>query len=164
MAGGRNARPHLRFSICDLIGMILNRNEWKEHIFRWCIASGVGAFGGLLLSLTKLHATSYGFGKLMLFGGTAAFLSILAIESINTKNPSIYGPKPYARTGSINPNAMAIEGDCACQRQKRNVRHPYRDVSCPYNSRCLREIPFETILHKIEALLQSPDNQATPVG
>ena len=85
-------------------------------------------------------------------------------SALGGKTLGIYGPKPYARTGSINPNATAIEGDCACQRQKRNVRHPYRDVSCPYNSRCLREIPFETIQHKIEALLQSPDNQVTPVG
>lgn len=63
-------------------------------------------------------------------------------SALGGKTLGIYGPKPYARTGSINPNATAIEGDCACRREKRNVRHPYRDVRCPYNSRCLRENPL----------------------
>lgn len=85
-------------------------------------------------------------------------------SALGGKTLGIYGQKPYARTGSINPNATAIEGDCACRRQKRNVRHPYRDVRCPYNSRCLREIPFETVQHKIEALLQSPEGETIPAG
>lgn len=84
--------------------------------------------------------------------------------ALGGKTLGIYGQKPYARTGSINPNATAIEGDCACQRLKRNVRHPYRDVRCPYNSLCLREIPFETVQHKIETLLQSPDRETIPAG
>lgn len=69
--------------------MTLNGNEWKEHITRWCIASGVGACGGLLLSLTGIYDELYNLGKLMVFGGAAALLSIVAIEIINTKNPSI---------------------------------------------------------------------------
>lgn len=85
-------------------------------------------------------------------------------SALGGKTLGIYGQKPYARTGSINPNATAIEGDCACRREKRNVRHPYRDVRCPYNSRCLREIPFETVQHKIETLLQSPDGETISAG
>lgn len=78
-------------------------------------------------------------------------------SALGCKTLGIYGPKPYSRTGSINPNATAIEGDCACQWQKRSIR-------CPYNSRCLREIPFEVVQHKIETLLQSPDEQISPGG
>lgn len=78
-------------------------------------------------------------------------------SALGCKTLGIYGPKPYSLTGSINPNATAIEGDCACQWQKRSIR-------CPYNSRCLREIPFEVVTHKIETLLQSPDDRTTPVG
>ena len=77
-------------------------------------------------------------------------------SALGGKTLGIYGPKPYARTGSINPNATAIEGDCACRWQRR--------VRCPYNSRCLREIPFETVQHKIEALLQSPEGETLPAG
>lgn len=78
-------------------------------------------------------------------------------SALGGKTLGIYGPKPYSRTGSINPNATAIEGDCACQWQKRSIR-------CPYDSRCLREIPFEVVTHKIETLLQSPDAQISPGG
>lgn len=78
-------------------------------------------------------------------------------SALGCKTLGIYGPKPYSRTGSINPNATAIEGDCACQWQKRGIR-------CPYDSRCLREIPFEVVKDKIEILLQSPDDRTTPVS
>lgn len=67
--------------------MTLNRNKWKEYIIRLGIASGVGAFGGLLSSLIKKDDIPYVHWELMLFGGAAAFLSILAIESLNTKKP-----------------------------------------------------------------------------
>lgn len=76
-------------------------------------------------------------------------------SALGGKTLGIYGPKPYSRTGSINPNATAIEGDCACQRQKRSIR-------CLEVSRCLREIPFAVVQHKIETLLQSPDEPISP--
>ena len=78
-------------------------------------------------------------------------------SALGCKTLGIYGSKPYSRTGSINPNATAVEGDCACQRQKRSIRSPYRDIDCRMgsDSRCLREIPFAVVQHKIETLLQS---------
>ena len=78
-------------------------------------------------------------------------------SALGCKTLGIYGSKPYSRTGSINPNATAVEGNCACQRQKRSIRSPYRDIDCRMgsDSRCLREIPFAVVQHKIETLLQS---------